>query len=203
MSRIDDYINAKKLAVETLKRQDIETVVLIAGFEIIDNAIRIPFIDRVYIVSIPDFEFKDETAPDKEVPIQEQVLIMHYLTAEIKPVPTGNRVAYREIPGATFYFSTFAKRAIDPLKNTFGNNIPGLLKAVEKTNGKKIDLGDAGFEYYLFPKVPIQLILWEGDDEFPAEANILFDETIGKILLPEDIAWLAGMLVYRMMELSR
>ncbi|MBW2011870.1 MAG: DUF3786 domain-containing protein, partial [Deltaproteobacteria bacterium] len=54
-----------------------------------------------------------------------------------------------------------------------------------------------------FPKVPLQLILWAGDDEFAPEANILFDDTVSKILSPEDAAWLAGMIVYRLMALSR
>ncbi|MEE8541956.1 MAG: DUF3786 domain-containing protein, partial [Desulfobacterales bacterium] len=60
----------------------------------------------------------------------------------------------------------------------------------------------AGFEFNLFPRVPVQLIVWEGDDEFPAAANILFDQTVGAILSPEDIAWLAGMIVYRMIKLT-
>ncbi len=62
---------------------------------------------------------------------------------------------------------------------------------------------DVGFEFKVFPKVTLQLILWEGDDEFSTEANILFDETIGEILSPEDVAWLSGMLVYRLIALSR
>jgi hypothetical protein len=47
------------------------------------------------------------------------------------------------------------------------------------------------------------MILWIGDDEFPPEANILFDQTIGDFLSPEDVAWLAGMVVYRLIALSR
>jgi len=50
--------------------------------------------------------------------------------------------------------------------------------------------------------VPLQLVLWEGDEEFSSEANILFDENIGDVLSPEDAAWLAGMLVYRLISLS-
>jgi len=53
------------------------------------------------------------------------------------------------------------------------------------------------------PNVPVRLILWAGDDEFPAAANILFDQNIGGILSPEDIAWLSGMLVYRLIALSK
>jgi hypothetical protein len=118
-------------------------------------------------------------------------------------IPTGNWIAYREIQGASFYFSAFVKRAIDPLKKTFGTNIQGLVKAAVKLGGQAIPAGDAGFEFRVLPRIPVQLILWEGDAEFPAEANILFDETIGDILSPEDVAWLSGMLVYRLMALSR
>ncbi len=46
------------------------------------------------------------------------------------------------------------------------------------------------------------LILWEGDDEFPPEANIIFNDTIGEVLSPEDVAWMAGMLVYRLIALA-
>ncbi len=48
----------------------------------------------------------------------------------------------------------------------------------------------------------MQLILWEGDDEFPPEANIIFNDTIGEVLSPEDVAWMAGMLVYRLIALA-
>jgi hypothetical protein len=51
--------------------------------------------------------------------------------------------------------------------------------------------------------VPLQMVLYVGDDEFPAEANILFDPSIERLLSAEDIAWMAGMLVYRMIALSR
>jgi hypothetical protein len=85
----------------------------------------------------------------------------------------------------------------------FGPDVSLLVKAAEKLGGRAIDAGDAGFEFAVFPRVPIQLILWEGDEEFPPEANILFDDVIGELLSPEDIAWLAGMLVYRLMGLAR
>ena len=65
------------------------------------------------------------------------------------------------------------------------------------------DTGDAGFDFTVFPKVPLRLILWQGDDEFPPDASILFDETAGDYLSPEDAAWLAGMVVYRLAALSK
>lgn len=203
MARIDDYINAKKIAVDELSKKPIDATAGGAGFKIQgENTVRVPFLDRVYRVSFPDFEFKDEADEKKEVPIQEQVLILHYMVGVGDLKLTGNWLSYREIPGASFYFSAFVKRAIDPLKKVFGQNISGLVKAAENIQGVAIATGNAGFEFQVFPKVPLRLILWEGDNEFPAEANILFDEIVGQILSPEDAAWLAGMLVYRLIQIS-
>jgi hypothetical protein len=160
MPRIDDYITAKKLAVEKLAQLSLDKIIQQSGFAISEAAvISIPFLKRNYGVSYPDFEFVDASEPNKEVPIQEQVLILHYLMAD--------------------------------------------KKAAGQLNAVPIETGDAGFEFHVFPKVPMQMILWVGDDEFPPEANILFDQTIGELLSPEDVAWLAGMVVYRLIALSR
>ena len=203
MARVDDYVAAKKIAVQKLAEQPLTEILQTAGFEKSgENGFEIPFLDRVYEISFPEFDFKDLSDEDKEVPLQEQVLILHYLISEDKQTPAGKWIAYREIPGAAFYFSAFVKRAIDPLKKVFGQNKSGLIKASRKVDGKAVEPGDAAFEFKLFPRVSLQVILWEGDDEFPPEANILFDETIGDIFSPEDAAWLAGMLVYRLISLS-
>jgi len=203
MPRIDDYINARKLAIEELSQASFEIIAARSGFESSGGpSLHIPFLDRTYLVSFPVFDFKDQADSQKEVPIQEQVLILHYLMAAETPELSGQWVSYREIPGASFYFGAFVKRAVDPLKKVFGQNISGFCRAAEKLQARKIENGDAGFEFIMFPAVPLQLVLWEGDDEFPAEANILFDQTIGRILSPEDVAWLAGMVVYRLIALA-
>lgn len=202
MARVDDYFNAKKIAVEKLAKASIFDIVKYSGFTLSDaQTFHVPFLNRIYRARYPDFKFTDDADSKKEVPIQEQVLILHYMSAVNAVVPSGNWIAYREIPGASFYFSAFVQRAIDPLKKVFGNNIDGLSHAAEKINGKPIDIGDAGFEFRVLPKVPIQMIIYQGDEEFPAEANILFDATAGEFLSPEDAAWLAGMVVYRLMAL--
>jgi hypothetical protein len=203
MPRIDDYVQAKQIAVDSIRQTQIDELRQRAGFEPGDSdSIMVPFLDRKYKIESPSFTFTDTENESKEVPIQEQVLILHYLKAPAFPQPTGQWVSYREIPGATFYYSAFLGRAVNPLKKVFGQNIQGFEKAAQKLQGKRISTGDSSFEFYLFPKVPIRITIWEGDEDFSAEANIVFDETVGQILSPEDIAWLAGMLVYRLMALS-
>lgn len=203
MARIDDYINAHKIAVEDLSTRTLKDIATFSTLEVRgENLLIVPFLNRVYEVAYPGFTFTDRQSPDTEVPIQEQVLLLHYMQGCDTKAVTGNWIAYREIPGAAFYFAAFVKRAINPLKKVFSNNINGLFDSGAKIGAEKMNFGDAGLQLNVLPKVPLQLILWQGDDEFPAEANILFDEITGDILSPEDAAWLAGMVVYRLIALS-
>jgi len=204
MARIDDYYNAKKITAESLAGKSLDRIGETSGFSIKEgNTIIVPFLNRTYNVSFPDFSFMDADAPEKEVPIAEQVLILHYLSAMSDIEPFGEWIAYREIPGAAFYYSAFVKRAADPAKKVFGENLDAFHAAALKIDGKRIEDGDAGYEFQIFPKVPLRVIIWEGDDEFEASANILFDKSAGNFLSPEDAAWLAGMVIYRLAALSR
>ncbi|SHK76645.1 protein of unknown function [Desulfatibacillum alkenivorans DSM 16219] len=204
MARVDDYFNAKKIAVESLSKESFEDLAASSGFQSpAENTLTVPFLNRTYKMVFPSFDFTDQDDPEKEVPIQEQVLILHYMMGDKTAQPSDDWVAYREIPGATFYFSAFCKRAIDPLKNVFEHNLEGLDKGAQILEASELDFGDAGYEFKPFPRVPVRMILYVGDDEFPSEANILFDSSAGDILSPEDLAWLAGMIVYRLMALAR
>jgi len=203
MPRIDDYLGALTLAREQLAAEPFELILARSGFEPADGStLCVPFLNRVYRVSGTGFAFVDAAAAARDVPLQKQILILHYLMARSPAAVAGDWVAYREIPGAAFYFGAFVKRAIDPLKKAFGQNIAGLAAAAGRLMGRPVEPGDAGFEFQVFPKVPLRLILYAGDAEFAPEANILFDRSIGGMLSPEDIAWLAGMLVYRLIGLS-
>lgn len=203
MARIDDYIESKKIAVENLRNDSFSDIVKRSGFSKADQErFRISFLNRTYLANFPEFEFLDEADRTREVPIQEQILILHYMMSQTGAGPTDNWISFREIPGASFYFSTFVKRAIDPLKKLFGQDISKLERPAETIRGQSLHIGDVAYRFQIFPKVAIQVILWEGDDEFPPEANIIFNDNIGEILSPEDVAWMAGMLVYRLIALS-
>jgi len=47
------------------------------------------------------------------------------------------------------------------------------------------------------------LFLWKGDEEFPPEGNVYFDASISSYLPTEDIAYLAGAVVYKVIGMAR
>lgn len=200
MARTDDFQQARDLAAGELAREDIGALALRSGFEQVENRfLRAPFLNRVYRIDYPAFTFQDEADAAAQVPLQEQVLILHYLKG-CRPVLKNQWVAYRELPGASFYFGAFVKRAIEPLKKVFGRNLQAFQTAGERLGASPMD---NGLHFVPLPYAPVHIIVWEGDDEFPAEANVLFDASAGDYLSPEDAAWLASLTVYRLIALSR
>jgi hypothetical protein len=203
MARIDDYRAARALAADRLSEQAFAAISERTGLTCRnDDHFEIQFLDRCYGIAYPKFQFEDMEAPEREIPLQEQVLILHYMMGADPQRPPGDMIAYREIPGAAFYFGPFVKRAVNPLKETFGRNLEAFHRACRVLNATPIDAGDAGYRFQVFPQLAMHYILWEGDEEFDSEANILFNEATGDCLSPEDAAWLAGMVVYRLMALS-
>ena len=65
-----------------------------------------------------------------------------------------------------------------------------------------MEQGDLAVRIQALPLIPVALILWRGDDEFSPEGTILFDRTVSKILSAEDIAWLAGMIIYPLLGMA-
>lgn len=199
MARIDDFQQARDLTAGELAREEIQSIALRSGFaQEGENALRATFLNRTYHIAYPDFGFSDAVNPGAVVPLQEQVLILHYLK-NCRPVVKNEWVAYREIPGAGFYFGAFVKRAIEPLKKVFGQNLQAFKSAGQRIGATPVE---NGLRFDPLPYAPVQIIVWEGDDEFPSEANILFDTTAGEYLSPEDAAWLASLTVYRLIALS-
>jgi hypothetical protein len=114
--------------------------------------------------------------------------MLHYLNCASGTLPKGRLITYRELPEGVTYAENFRKRAIMPLLAAFGRQPERLPEAAESLFGAtRGDIGDASVCINAFPRVPVTLVIWKGDEEFPAGANILFDAGISDYLSPEDI----------------
>jgi len=212
MARIDDFIQARALSKNELSEKDVDLISRCSGALLNrDDASQIKsfsfkFLNRDIVVSWPELEFSFNGS-DEEIPIQQQVLLLHYLNGVCPSGLGGNTekwVSFQDLPEGRFYMDAFIKRAKDPLLKTFGTSPKKMVEAASRLyNASPMDFGDFSVSVKALPMVPVVLVLWEGDDEFPAEANILFDGGISGMLSAEDIAWLAGMVVYPLIAMAK
>jgi len=202
MPRIDDYKAAIALAVAELQQKNPQRLSGLSRGEYFCTDTRegliIPFFGQPRLVSWPEVSVTP-TAGQGELPLTEQILILHYLVNTNGEPLSGRDIDFRQVPEGGFYYSAFVSRAKKPLLETFGLDLDLYLRVAAALGGTIGTQGDASATFPAFPLVPVTHVLWRGDEEFAPDANILFDETIALHLSTEDIAALAGASVYRLM----
>ena len=202
MPRIDDYKAARALAVAELQKVNPQRLAGLSRCEYFYEDTRegliVPFFGQERMVAWPEVSVTPGDGQG-ELPLTEQILILHYLLNTTGEPLSGRDIDFRQVPEGGFYWSAFVSRAKKPLLETFGHDLDLYLEVAGALGGTPRDLGDASTTFLAFPLVPVTHVLWRGDEEFPPEANILFDETIPQHLSTEDIAALAGSSVYRLM----
>ncbi len=181
------YEEARALAWEALSGRAPADVAAnaLAG---LDGAgrIEVPFLADIFLVDTAArkvlFENGSEVYPFLSV------LILHYLVGAGEGSISGEWISFREFEGGDAYFGSFTDRSLVPLKNAFENHSDLLAPAAEPLGGEPIEFGDVGMRVPVFPRLPLAVVLWRGDEEFPPEVNILFDKTANSILRTEDLA---------------
>ena len=84
-------------------------------------------------------------------------------------------VPFRELRNAGPFAPAFEKNILKPLAATFEGKPDKLREAALALGAEILPQADVGFVLPCFSCIPIQFLFWDGDDEFPAQANILFD----------------------------
>jgi len=198
------YGLAYKLACEQLaKIDDIEEQCRRSDtrYQVIDSkkVIVLEYLNRIYHITFPDIEISLKDG-DEEVPLRDKILILHYFI-QAKGTPISNKmISYKELPEGANYFPTFSKRAIKPLVDYFGREPRRLLDVAGILGGQKADYGDAAVTINAFSRVPVTLVLWQGDEEFPPDGNIMFDSTISDYLSTEDINVLCQTIAWELVK---
>ena len=193
---------AFKLACKKLASMTSEEICLKSGGSSIDqNKVLINYLNRPYLVRVPSGEISPGDKKEN-VPIKDQILILHYLT-QAKGTPFTNKViTYGQIEGGKFYVPAFIQRSIDPLLKSFGHRPELLLEVAQRVGGTKAAYGDVSVSIDPFPRVRIFFILWKGDDEFPPNGNILFDGNIPHYLTSEDVCVLTETVVWKLVRMA-
>lgn len=163
----------------------------------------VPFLNENYIVDLAKETIVRES--DGEAPaIDAAILVLHYLsffqsTAEV----VGKWVSLKEIPnGGMLFYPAFHKEAICGLIKAFGHQTGAFLECAAILGGQPVKYGDVSASFPVFPKIPLRVTLWEGDEEIPANATILFDPSVEYFLHIESIIALGGYLAKRLITLA-
>jgi hypothetical protein len=194
------YLEAYRIACEKLLDLDAETVCQNskASYDKVTSVYTVQFFGQACSISCADRAVLFDGDP-VDLTTTEKILILHYLINARPKALTGKNISFKEVPnGGSIYYSTFKKRAIDPLVQTFSEDLPGFKEAIRSMRGSEEKYGDASATIHVFPFVPVTYVLWKGDEEVQASGTILFDSSIEYFLPVEDVVLAASFGAYRM-----
>jgi len=204
LTKQKNYQQSFELACASLKEMDLEERAKKAGADYQkgeDGAkIIIDFFAEPYHIHFPQIEFYSPSK--KTVSLVTRILLLHYLIRADGSPLTGKWVGYKDIPGGLLYAGVFARRVIEPLVRKFGNSAKWFKEIGKKLGGKSVEVGDGSFILHAFPFIPLQYVLWEGDEEFPPSVQLLFDASVDHYFSLEDIVVLGQMATGRLIHQS-
>ena len=161
----------------------------------------IDYLKQSYRINLPDGEVSLVT--EEAVPIRDKILILHYFI-QARGTPLSHKlITYKELPDGINYFPVFATRAIQPIVTFFGSEPEQLLKTAKILGGRRANYGDVAVTISAFSRVPITIVLWQGDAEFAPEGSLMFDSTISDYLTNDDIHTLCENIAWKLVRLLK
>lgn len=185
----------EELSAELAERDPVEVARLVgAAYDPDERQLELRVYGKLFAVSYPSLDLHELAADHHTGTLWVRVLLAHYFrTADGSP-REGRWVTLRDLPGGLMYERAFQGYSGDELARGFGPDFAQLREVARFHGGVPLALGDLGFSIDVLPRVPIAVVCYEGDDEQPASARLLFDASAVRYLPTDALATLGGRL---------
>lgn len=160
-----------------------------------EDCLEIPYMGEPYKINIKSgvVSRQDSTAP---IPVYDELNILTLLWyAKENAVPSGKWVSFSQLKNASPFGPAFQKGNLEPFASTFAGHGDLLAQALTALGGTRLSAGDVGYSVPVFPCIPVQVLFWDADEEFPAQVNLLFDENATDFIHVESIVTIASQLL--------
>ena len=164
-----------------------------------DEKISVNFLRRDYIITKEGVEPID----GKPVGVNHRNVLLYYVLSKGNGEPKFSFVPLGRLTGMISGQNIPTDRIMNaPLIRKFRNDLTRLKTAVTLIGGDYEGTANGGHLWLIkpLPKIPVKMIYYEADEEFPADIQIMFDETAPKFMEYECLAFLCGCLVSALIE---
>jgi len=162
-----------------------------------DGALSVNFLGREYEISSRGVNPVD----GKPVNVNNRSVLAYYALSQGAGEPAFSYVPISGLVGSGITFSGNIKWMTDPLGKTFSGDYATFSDTMRSLGGvfnERLQSGGYSWLLQALPKIPLQIVYYEGDDEFPCEVQIMFDQNASRFMEFECLAFLKGCLVRAM-----
>jgi len=167
-----------------------------------DSNLRVEFLNREYVIDPAEWTVKRADAGAAAPSLTQSLLLTYLYTADGTP-PLDRWIGFRELPNGLFYAQAFQGYTGDELVRDLKGDVAAFKRASEKLHGAALASGDAGYVFRVLPRLKLAVIMWSGDDEFPAQAQVLLQESAPHYLMAEGLAIVGSLLIGQLVKASQ
>jgi len=84
------------------------------------------------------------------------------------------------------YIKPYTGRVLTRAAFTFGTRVAAFTAAAKAMGAYPVAHGDAGYLFELVSGYRMQILVWEGDEEFPPNAQVLYSDNFAEGFAAED-----------------
>ena len=140
---------------------------------------------REYAIAHPDYALRALDGGNLP-PLPTQTFLLRYLMESKQVSWSGQWKTFREMPWGEMYIKPYTGRVLTRAAFTFGFRLDAFRAACEKIGATALKHGDAGYQFNLIGDFMIQILVWEGDDEFPPNAQVIYSDNFADGFAAED-----------------
>ena len=140
---------------------------------------------RAFAISHPKYALR-ATDGGQLPPLPTQTFLLRYLLEGRSVTSQGTWLTFREMPWGELYIKPYTGRVLTRAAFTFGTRIQAFRTACEKMGAIPLPHGDAGFQFDFIGGYRMQILVWEGDEEFPPNAQVLYSDNFSAGFAAED-----------------
>ena len=140
---------------------------------------------REYAITHPEYALRALDG-GKLPPLPVQTFLLRYLLESRDVAWAGQWKTFRERPWGEMYIKPCSGRVLTRAAFTFGTRVAAFRAACEKMGALPLKHGDAGFQFPFVGGYQMQIIVWEGDDEFPPNAQVIYSDNFAEGFAAED-----------------
>ncbi|MBU0482066.1 MAG: DUF3786 domain-containing protein [Proteobacteria bacterium] len=125
--------------------------------------------------------------------------LLKYLILAQDMTSAGELIRPSEVKGGQIFVTGTHVLPVERIALKFGADPAGFIERGKLLGGEVSEYGDAAVKLFPFPKMPVTLILWVDDEEFPARVDFFFHKGCVD-LFPTDVLWSMAMVTVMAME---
>lgn len=118
-----------------------------------------------------------------------RLAVLWYMTSAKEIPATGRLIRPLDVKGGQRFFSGTHVLPLDRIEERFARDKVAFIERGLKFGAEIAKYGDAAVRLYPLPRVPVTIILWLQDEEYPSRATLFFDSTVDFQLSLSDIVW--------------